>query len=205
MLYGSRSNPYLMDLGRVRALDHITVTDQPRDAGVLIPVIERADGDYLLFTKRSDDLGKHPGQMSFPGGGREAEDDDIEATALREAHEEIGLDPTEAEVVSRIDDIRTITEYAVTPVVARIPDREYTPDEREVAAVVVVAVADLLDPENYEVERRDHPEYGEVVVHYFHVDDYTIWGATARILVQFLELTTDWRAPDKMDRRNRIA
>jgi 8-oxo-dGTP pyrophosphatase MutT (NUDIX family) len=193
-----------MDLGRVRALDQLSVDDQPQDAAVLIPVIERDDGDHLLFTKRSDDLGDHPGQMSFPGGGREPEDDDIVATALREAHEEIGLDPSDAAVVSRIDDIRTITEYAVTPVVARIPDREYYPDEREVAAVVVVAVDDLLDPANYEVERRDHPEYGEVVVHYFHVDDYTIWGATARILVQFLELTTDWRAPDKMDREDRI-
>jgi 8-oxo-dGTP pyrophosphatase MutT (NUDIX family) len=194
-----------MDLGRIRPFDDITVTDQPRDAGVLIPVIERPEGDFLLFTKRSDELGKHPGQMSFPGGGKEPEDDDIEATAVREAFEEIGLAPEEVDVVGRIDDIRTITEYAVTPVVARIPDRTYRPDEREVAAVVVVAVDDLLNPENYEVERRDHPEYGEVVVHYFHVDDYTIWGATARILVQFLELTTDWRAPDKMDRENRLA
>jgi len=194
-----------MDLARIRALDPITVTDQPRDAGVLIPIIERDGGDFLLFTKRSDELGKHPGQMSFPGGGREPADADIEATALREAHEEIGLDPSEVDVVTRIDDIRTITEYAVTPVVARIPDRTYAPDEREVAEVVVVAVADLLDPDNYEVERREHPEYGEVVVHYFHVDDYTIWGATARILVQFLELTTDWRAPDKMDREDRLA
>lgn len=194
-----------MDLGRIRPFDDITVTDQPRDAGVLVPVIERPEGDFLLFTKRSDELGKHPGQMSFPGGGREPEDADIEATAVREAFEEIGLAPEEVDVVGRIDDIRTITEYAVTPVVARIPDRTYRPDEREVAAVVVVAVDDLLDPENYEVERRDHPEYGEVVVHYFHVDDYTIWGATARILVQFLELTTDWRAPDKMDRENRLA
>ena len=194
-----------MDLGRIRTFDDITVTDQPRDAGVLIPVIERPDGDFLLFTKRSDELGKHPGQMSFPGGGREPEDADIEATAVREGFEEIGLAPEEVDVVGHIDDIRTITEYAVTPVVARIPDRTYEPDEREVAAVVVVAVDDLLDAENYEVERRDHPEYGEVVVHYFHVDDYTIWGATARILVQFLELTTDWRAPEKMDRENRLA
>ena len=133
-----------MDLARIRAFDPISVTDQPRDAGVLIPIVERADGDSLLFTKRSTDLGKHPGQMSFPGGGHEPEDEDIEATALREAHEEIGLDPSEVDVVTRIDDIRTITEYAVTPVVARIPDREYTPDEHEVAEVVVVAVDDLL-------------------------------------------------------------
>lgn len=194
-----------MDLVGIADFEPIVVSDQPRDAGVLIPLIERDGDDYLLFTKRSDDLGKHPGQMSFPGGGHEPGDADIVATALREAYEEIGLERHEADVVGRIDDIRTITEYAVTPVVAHIPDRHYTPDEREVAAVVVVKVDDLLDPDNYEVETREHPEYGDVVVHYFHVDDYTIWGATARILVQFLELTTDWRAPEKMDRKDRIA
>jgi hypothetical protein len=61
--------------------------------------------------------------------------------------------------------------------------------------IAVLAVADLLDPDNYEWEHRTHPEYGDIVVHYFHVDGYTVWGATGRILVQLLELTTDWVAP----------
>jgi 8-oxo-dGTP pyrophosphatase MutT (NUDIX family) len=150
-----------------------------------------------VFTKRADDLRDHPGQMSFPGGGAEPGDADIRATALREAHEEIGLRPEEAEVVGRLDDIRTITEYAVSPFVARIPDREYEPDDREVAEVVVLPVAGLTDLENHEHEHREHPYYGDVVIHYFHVNGYTVWGATGRILVQLLELTTDWRAPEK--------
>jgi 8-oxo-dGTP pyrophosphatase MutT (NUDIX family) len=181
--------------------DHppIGIDDQEHDAAVLAPVIERENEDHLLFTRRSDDLGKHPGQMSFPGGGAEPEDETILATALREAHEEIGLRPAEADVVGQLDDIRTITEYAVTPFVARVPDREYEGDGIEVAEIVVLPLSGLLDPENYEYERRDHPYYGDIVIHYFHVGGYTVWGATGRILVQLLELTTDWRAPERLD------
>jgi 8-oxo-dGTP pyrophosphatase MutT (NUDIX family) len=176
------------------------IDDQEHDAAVLAPVIERENEDHLLFTRRSDDLGKHPGQMSFPGGGAEPEDETILATALREAHEEIGLRPAEADVVGQLDDIRTITEYAVTPFVARVPDREYEGDGIEVAEIVVLPLSGLLDPENYEYERRDHPYYGDIVIHYFHVNGYTVWGATGRILVQLLELTTEFEAPERIDR-----
>ncbi|MFC4548962.1 MULTISPECIES: NUDIX hydrolase [Halorussus] len=189
-----------MELGRVAEHVPREVTDERRDAAVLAPVVERDGEDHLLFTKRADHLGEHAGQMSFPGGGREPSDADLEATALREAEEEIGLRAEEAEVVGRLDDIRTTTGYAVTPYVARVPDREYTPDEREVAEIAVLPVSGFLDPENYENERREHPRYGEAVVHFFHVGGYTVWGATGRILVQLLELTTDWRAPEKIDR-----
>jgi 8-oxo-dGTP pyrophosphatase MutT (NUDIX family) len=190
-----------MDLRRVAEFTPRSVDDEPRDAGVLIPVVERDGRLFLVFTKRSEDLGKHAGQMSFPGGGFEPDDADIEETALREAYEEIGLFPEEVDVVGRLDDIRTITEYAVTPFVGRVPDREYDPDEREVAEVALLAVDALLDAENYRYERRDHPYYGDIVIHYFTVDGYTVWGATARILVQLLELTTEWRAPERIDRR----
>lgn len=188
-----------MDLGAIadrtpRRLDTIE-----REAAVLVPVVHRDGEQWLLFTKRSEQLGEHPGQMSFPGGGREPEDDDLEATALREAHEEIGLEPDEVAPIGRLDDIRTVTDYAVSPFVGRIPDREYEPDDREVAEIAVLRVADFLDPENYELERRDHPKYGPVVVHYFHIDGYTVWGATGRIMVQLLELATDWEAPDRLD------
>ena len=189
-----------MDWERVASHEPTEVTDADREAAVLAPVVTRPDGEYLLFTKRADDLGEHPGQMSFPGGGREPEDGDLEATAKREAHEEIGLDPAAVDVVGRLDDIETITNYAVRPFVAEIPDREYTPDEREVAEIALLALADLTDLDNYESERRDHPYYGDIRIHYFHVDGYTVWGATGRMLVQFLELATDWEEPESVDR-----
>lgn len=189
-----------MDLGRVAEHTPRQVTGERRDAAVLAPVVERDSEECLLFTKRADHLGEHAGQMSFPGGGREPSDDDLRATALREAEEEIGLRSDEVEFVGQLDDIRTTTSYAVTPYVAKIPDREYVPDEREVAEIAVLPVSGLLDSENYECERREHPRYGEAVVHFFHVGGYTVWGATGRIVVQLLELTTDWRAPEKIDR-----
>ena len=189
-----------MELGRVTDYDPRDIPGEDHDAAVLAPVVRRDGDDHLLFTKRADHLGEHAGQMSFPGGGREPSDADLRATALREAEEEIGLRPEEADVVGRLDDIRTTSRYAVTPYVATVPDREYTPDEREVAEIAVLSVAEMLDPDNYENERREHPQYGEAIVHFFHVDGYTVWGATARIVVQLLELTTDWRAPETIDR-----
>jgi 8-oxo-dGTP pyrophosphatase MutT (NUDIX family) len=188
-----------MDLGPVAAHAPRTVEDEPNDAGVLVPIVRRDERPHLLFTERADHLSEHPGQMSFPGGGAEPEDADIEATALREADEEIGLRPEEAEIVGRLDDIRTVTEYAVTPIVGRIPDRAYVPGDGEVASVVNFALADIVDPDNYEYERREHPHYGDVLVHYFHVGGHTVWGATGRIVVQFLELATTWRAPERSE------
>jgi 8-oxo-dGTP pyrophosphatase MutT (NUDIX family) len=190
-----------MDLARVDAFvpTPVEVTAHAR-AAVLVPVLERNGGFHLLFTKRADHLGEHPGQMSFPGGGREPSDDSLWATALREAEEEIGLRADEVERVGRLDDIETVTQYAVSPFVVRIPNRTYEPDDREVAEIAVLPVAGLVDLDNYESERRSHPTYGELRIHFFHVEGFTVWGATARILVQLLELTTDWQPPDTVDR-----
>ena len=189
-----------MDLSRVAAHVPTEVTDEQREASVLVAIVTRESDEYLLFVKRADHLGEHAGQMAFPGGGREPHDEDRLATALREANEEISLDPSTVDVVGRLDDIRTITRYSVRPFVARVPDAEFRPDEREVAEVVPLRVADLTDLANYESERREHPHHGDIRLHFFHVDGYTVWGATGRMLVQFLELATDWRAPPEVDR-----
>ncbi|MDG5775845.1 CoA pyrophosphatase [Haloarculaceae archaeon H-GB1-1] len=189
-----------MDFEAVARFSPTEVTGEEREAAVFVPVIERADGYYLLFTKRAEHLPDHPGQMSFPGGGYEPADEDLVTTAMREADEEIGLDPSEVTVVGRLDDIRTITRYAVRPFVATIPDREYVPGDEEVAEIAVLPVAELIDLSNYESERRDHPHYGDIRLHFFHVDDYTVWGATARMLVQFLDLATGWEMPAEVDR-----
>lgn len=189
-----------LTLEPVAAYEATEIDDQEYDAAVLAPVVDRDGEDHLLFTRRADHLGEHPGQMSFPGGGAEPEDATILETALREANEEIGLKPSEAEIVGQLDDIRTVTEYAVTPFVAHVPDREYVRDDNEVAEIVVLPISGLLDPDNYEYERRSHPYYGDIVIHYFHVNGYTVWGATGRILVQLLELATGFEAPEKVDR-----
>ncbi|WP_181691447.1 CoA pyrophosphatase [Natronomonas sp. LN261] len=189
-----------MDWERIDAHEPAEAVDGDREAAVLVPVISRSDGASLLFTKRADHLGEHPGQMSFPGGGREPEDETLEATARREAFEEVGLDPAAAGIVGRLDDIPTVSNYSVRPFVARIPDREYVPNEGEVAEIAVLPIAELTDRDNYESERRDHPYYGDIRIHYFRVGGYTVWGATGRMLAQFLELATEWRMPPEPDR-----
>ena len=189
-----------MQFDRVAAHEPVVVDDEPQEAAVIAPVVTRPEGEAILFTKRADHLSDHPGQMSFPGGGREPEDEDLLQTALREANEEIGLDPMAVNVVGRLDDIRTITHYSVRPFVGRIPDRDYLPSDEEVAEIVTLPVSELTDLDNYESEHRDHPHYGEIRLHFFYADGYTVWGATARMLVQLLELSTDWRMPPEPDR-----
>jgi 8-oxo-dGTP pyrophosphatase MutT (NUDIX family) len=189
-----------IDLQAVAEHAPAEISDQARDAAVLAPILERDGKEQLLFIKRAEDVGDHPGQMGFPGGGHESEDTDMQATARREVFEEIGMRDHEPEIVGRLDDIRTITEYAVTPFVARVPDRSYEPDGVEVSDIAVLPVAALTDEDNYEYEHREHPYYGEIVIHYFEVDGYTVWGATGRILADLLELTTDWQAPMRLNR-----
>lgn len=189
-----------MDLSAVRAYEAETITDELQESAVIVPVIEHPDDPQVLFTERAEHLSNHPGQMSFPGGRREQEDIDLEATAKREAREEVGLRANEISFVGRLDDIRTVTEFSVRPFVATIPDREYTPGDEEVAEVAPLPVAGLTDLSNYESEQRDHPYYGEIRLHYFRVGGFVVWGATARILVQFLDLATDWEMPPEPDR-----
>jgi len=111
-----------MNIEGVRRHEPSTVSGQEREAAVIVPVIERDDGPALLFTKRADHLSDHPGQMSFPGGGREPEDEGLRITACREADEEVGMRRSELEFVGRLDDIETVTRYSVRPFVACAPD-----------------------------------------------------------------------------------
>ncbi len=153
-----------------------------RSAAVLAPVIRRKDSLNLLLTVRADHLRSHKGQISFPGGGRDPDDVDATGTALREAQEEIGLNPRRVEVLGYLDDYPTLTKYMVTPVVGLIDGApELTVDTNEVAEAFEVPLAFVLDPASYEKKILSREGLN---VPFFELNwqQYRIWGATAGML-----------------------
>ena len=151
-------------------------------AAVLVPVV-LGNPPGILLTKRTPHLKSHAGQVSFPGGRIDPEDADPEAAALREALEEIALDPANVEVLGRMDEFVTGTGYRITPVVGLLPPGlVYHPSPHEVEAVFELPVSVLLDPD---APRRQRHHVRGVWRDYWvwpHPDHY-IWGATAAILV----------------------
>jgi 8-oxo-dGTP pyrophosphatase MutT (NUDIX family) len=152
-------------------------------AAVLIPVVAHAQEPTLLFTQRTTHLRSHSGQVAFPGGRAEPGDASAEFTALREAEEEIGLNPSGVEVLARLPDYRTRTGYRVTPVVGLLtPPLSLTPDPHEVAEIFEVPLAFLMDQRN--CQRRTREFLGQTVGYYvFEYQNRVIWGATAGMLV----------------------
>jgi 8-oxo-dGTP pyrophosphatase MutT (NUDIX family) len=165
--------------------------DAPRPAAVLIPLLRVADEWHILFTRRNTTLAEHSGQVAFPGGRSEPGDASPEVTALREAYEEIGLAPEDVHILGRLNDFITITNYAVTPIVSRIPwPYEFTIQREEVSRVFTIPLAWLGDPLNHEVRRRPLPLLGSHVdVIYFQTyDGELLWGATARFTLTLLNI-----------------
>jgi 8-oxo-dGTP pyrophosphatase MutT (NUDIX family) len=154
-----------------------------RRASVLVPIVARAGELTMLFTRRTAHLRNHSGQIAFPGGGAEPGDASAEATALREAHEEIGLEPARVEVLGRLSDYHTRTDYRVTPVVGLVaPPVELRLDAHEVEEAFEVPLAFLLDPANHLRHQREFQ--GRTVPFYaIPYRDYYIWGATAGMLI----------------------
>ena len=131
--------------------------DGLQPAAVLVPLIERPEGLTVLFTQRADQLRRHAGQIAFPGGGCEAGESAVTA-ALREAHEEVGLDPALARIAGLATPYRTLTGYHITPVVGFVAgSARFTPNAGEVADVFEVPFAFLMDPANHERRRREQP------------------------------------------------
>lgn len=152
-------------------------------AAVLVPLVDHSAGMTVLLTQRTRHLRDHAGQVSFPGGRVEAHDADPVATALRETWEEVGLAPTQVEVVGELEPYATITGFLVHPVVGIVtPGFIPVPDPFEVEAVFEVPLQHVLKPDHYRREQRSHR--GELR-EYFVLDhpDFHIWGATAAILV----------------------
>lgn len=157
-----------------------------RDAAVLVATIARVDGPSILFTQRTEHLAQHAGQVSFPGGGIEAEDADSVAAALRETREEVGIDAALVRPFGYLDCFETISGYCVTPVVAQIdPAYRATPDPREVADVFEAPLAFFLDPANLRQRRFDWRGKTREVWE-FAYNGHIIWGATAAMLLSLV-------------------
>lgn len=153
-------------------------------AAVLLLVVNRPEGATVVFTQRTPDLSDHAGQISFPGGRAEA-DEAAAQTALREAQEEVGLDPARIEVLGELPDYHTSTGYRVRPVVGWAePPVAFSPDPREVADVFEVPLAFLLDDANH---RHESAYYKGRLRKYWAMPwrGRFIWGATAGMLVTF--------------------
>ncbi|MCF8480189.1 MAG: CoA pyrophosphatase [Rhodospirillum sp.] len=154
-----------------------------RPAAVLVPLVDHGSEVSILLTQRTDHLKNHAGQISFPGGRVEAGDKDPEHTALREATEEIGLDPASVDIVGRLDDYVTVTGFLVTPVVGVLtPPLDLTLDPFEVANAFEVPLDFVMDPANHRLETRLHDGMRRAYYAMPHGDRY-IWGATAAMLM----------------------
>lgn len=151
-------------------------------AAVLVPVVAR-DALSILLTQRTADLPSHAGQIAFPGGKVDPEDDGPLGAALREASEEIGLDPALVEPLGFLDPYRTVTGFAVTPVLALVsPEFHLTLNTREVADAFEVPFAFLMDANNHEMHTRVYRGHERKYYAMPYGERY-IWGATAGILV----------------------
>jgi 8-oxo-dGTP pyrophosphatase MutT (NUDIX family) len=173
------------DEGATAAISGIA---RPVPAAVLIGLVEREAGPSVLLTQRTDHLKAHAGQICLPGGRVEPSDRDLAAAALREAEEEVGLEPAKVEVLGSLPPYDTITGYRIHPVVGWIaPPLDVSPDGIEVAEVFELPLDFVLDPANH---RRQSYRRGALTRGYFVLPyrNRFIWGATAGILVNLAGL-----------------
>lgn len=161
-----------------------------RSSAVLVALFEGGAGAEVVLTRRSWQLRNHRGEISFPGGRLEPGETPVEA-ALRESHEEVGLDPASVTVVGELDHLATVVSRSlIVPVVATLAGRPtLRPASAEVERILTVPLAELLRADTYHEERWGTPPLDRPL-HFFLLDDETVWGATGRMLFQLLELAT---------------
>jgi 8-oxo-dGTP pyrophosphatase MutT (NUDIX family) len=162
----------------------------PRRAAVLLPLYQRQGEWHLLFIRRAEhESDYHSGQVGFPGGGHEPGDASCTETALREAREEIGLDPGKVRLLGELPPFHTVSGFLVTPVVGCIPwPQPLHPDAREVARIFSIPLAWLALPGNHRVRpypHEDHPEVRELVF-FERYDGELLWGVSGRITLNLL-------------------
>lgn len=182
------------------------ITDKPRPAAVLIPLFqiqsaESPDTNWqVLLTRRTNSVAEHQGQVAFPGGRADPTDTTPEMTALREAHEEIGLGPTKVRILGRMDSLWTISNYLVTPIVGVIPwPFPIRLEETEVSRVFSIPLDWLADPTHHEIRSRTIPNPiaralhrdSHPVIYFQPYNDEILWGVSAQITLRLIEILYD--------------
>lgn len=172
-----------------------------KPASVLLLVYPRDGVDTILFTRRTEHLPHHAGEIAFPGGRSHPDDTDRRDTALRETEEEMGIRCEDVTVLGRLDDFISVYGFHVAPYVGTIPPAyPFTVNRHEIDEVIEIPVSRLRDPAVYHTESWKH--LGRLYpVCFFNVDDYQIWGLTGAILRQFLQRTGQW--PDMLQGERR--
>jgi len=156
-------------------------------AAVLVPLFCKEGAVHTLFTRRTDTVRNHKGQISFPGGAVHSEDRDLADTALRETYEEVGIRPEDVDVLGKLDQSRTITDYIITPFVGVIPHPyRYVMSPIEVEEIIEVPLSFVLDESNLDFGPFNF-EGVTLYRQYYHYNGAVIWGATLRILEQLKE------------------
>lgn len=169
--------------------EYINATDA-KPSAVLVALLPHESDVHVLLTRRAQHLNNHKGEVSFPGGRLEHGETHQQA-ALREAHEEVSLAPSAVTVVGSLDTISTfVSKSIISPIVGFIPPSlTLVPDLGEVARIFTVSLQDLVRPDTYRNEWWLTPR-GEINIHFFELDDETVWGATGRMLTQLLDIIT---------------
>ncbi|MDP2719435.1 MAG: CoA pyrophosphatase [Dehalococcoidia bacterium] len=158
-------------------------------AAVLIPLLIKKGIPHIIFTRRTDKVEYHKGQISFPGGAAEDGETVIE-TALRESEEEIGLNPADVEVLGELDDMLTLTSnFVVSPVVASVSyPYSFTPNPMETEEIIELPLEAIRDEKNWRVEENIMENVVHPEVHFLEYNGVVIWGATAKILKQLVDI-----------------
>ncbi len=158
-------------------------------SAVLVPIYRREGQYYILFSKRTERVKEHKGQISFPGGAYQEGDRTLLDTALRECAEEIGLAPGDVEVLGELDDtVTAVTNYVVSPFVGVIPwPYQFKVDGWETDEIIEVPFSALMDKNSLR-EETEVINGQKVTSYFYHYGGRVIWGATARILHQFLDI-----------------
>lgn len=159
-----------------------------RQAAVMIPLLQDKREWHVLLTHRSQNLVEHRGQVAFPGGAKDRDDQDLQATALREMHEEVGILPDDVHVFGHLGELRVITGYTVRLYVGKIPwPYDLKINEREVDSVFNVPLEWLADPNHRSVEFRNHAGYEFPVIFFDDFDGHQLWGASADMTMTLLD------------------